>query len=73
MKTRTTKEKRELLSRFIELQVLLGYPIQTFIGRPLNYYDYDRIEQAVAAKELQYSQAMDVYHEGHADYVPAFR
>tara|TARA_R110002153_G_scaffold7929_4_gene34995 strand:+ start:3283 stop:3561 length:279 start_codon:yes stop_codon:yes gene_type:complete len=35
--------KRDILTRYIETKVLNGEYIKDIIGKPLNYWDYDKI------------------------------
>ena len=72
-KKRTTNDKRKILARFLELQILLGYEIVTWMGRPLSYYDWDKLEEAVANKEKLYDEYHDGYYAANRDYIPAFR
>jgi hypothetical protein len=72
-KKRTTNEKRKILARFLELQILLGYEITTWVGKPLGYFDFDKLEEAVSKKEKQYDEYHDGYYDANRDYIPAFR
>jgi hypothetical protein len=47
----TPKEKKELLRTMIELMVHTGYDIAPYMGKPLSYYDYDKVKKSI--KELQ--------------------
>lgn len=43
----STKEKKELLATFIEKHVQCGYSIVEFIGKPLSYFDYDKVKERI--------------------------
>ena len=43
----TTKEKKELLVTFIEKHVQYGYSIIDFVGKPLSYFDYDKVREQI--------------------------
>jgi len=49
----TPNQKRKLLARFIEHKVHNGYDITDLVGRPLSYFDWVVIYQAVKEYELQ--------------------
>lgn len=40
-----TKEKKELIAKVIEKLVLNGYDITPFIGRPISYFDGDKVKK----------------------------
>ena len=50
----TLKEKKYLLCRLVELYVLLGYSISELVGKPLSYYDFDKISANVDKYEKEY-------------------
>lgn len=37
-------QKKRLLVRFIELHVFLGYDLLPIVGKPLNYFDWDKVQ-----------------------------
>ena len=39
-----TFEKRTLLREYVELLIFLGYDVTEIMGRPLNYFDFYRIQ-----------------------------
>ena len=41
------KEKRQLLVDLIELHVRYGYDITPFVGRPLSYFDYNKVKESI--------------------------
>ncbi|WP_157983134.1 hypothetical protein [Psychroflexus aestuariivivens] len=41
------KEKKQLLIHCIELHVQCGYSIEQFIGKPVSYFDMDKIQNRV--------------------------
>lgn len=47
-------EKKQMLVHFIEMQVALGYDITPFIGKPLSYFDFDKLAAAIITKEEEY-------------------
>ena len=40
-----TTEKKQLLKEIIEKLVLNGYDIIEFIGKPLSYFDYEKVKK----------------------------
>ena len=40
-----TTEKKQLLKGVIEKLVLNGYDIIDFIGKPLSYYDFEKVKK----------------------------
>ena len=40
-----TAEKKQLIANVIEKLVLNGYDITPFIGKPLNYFDYEKVKK----------------------------
>lgn len=47
-------EKQILLARLIELYVLKGESIIGFMGKPLSFYDFDKIIEGIKYRELSY-------------------
>jgi len=47
----TTSDKRALLVELIELSVFNAHDISPLVGKPLSYFNYEAIKQAIA--ELQ--------------------
>ena len=45
VKNMKTKEKKQLLKEVIEKLVLNGYDIIDFIGKPLSYYDFEKVKK----------------------------
>lgn len=39
-----TKEKKQLIARAIEAFVKNGYCIETFIGKPISYFDEEKLK-----------------------------
>jgi hypothetical protein len=39
-----TKEKKQKLAQFFELLTFNGYSITEYMGKPLSYFDFDKIE-----------------------------
>lgn len=50
MKNLTTKQKRNLLTQLIILQDFCGYDASEVAGRPLSYFNFDKVQ--VIIKEL---------------------
>ena len=40
-----TKEKKQLIANVIEKLVLNGYDITPFIGKPLSYFDGEKVKK----------------------------
>lgn len=40
----TPKQKRKILANFIEKQVQCGYSIEEYMGKPLSFFDYAKLE-----------------------------
>jgi len=40
-------EKIKLLADFIEKHVQCGYSIEGFVGKPLSYFDYDKVQTRI--------------------------
>ena len=40
-----TKEKKQLIKEVIEKLVLNGYDITPFIGKPLSYFNYEKVKK----------------------------
>lgn len=47
-------KKQILLARLLELYVIKGESIIGFMGKPLSYYDFDKIIESIKDKELNY-------------------
>ena len=45
VKNMKTTEKKQLLKEVIEKLVLNGYDIIDFIGKPLSYYDFEKVKK----------------------------
>lgn len=43
----TAKEKRMMLTEFIELHVMKGYDISGYMGKSLSYFDYDKLQERI--------------------------
>jgi hypothetical protein len=50
----TPKEKRKLLARLFFLLIQTGYDIEDLIGKPLSYFDYDKIKLRILQLEKEY-------------------
>ncbi|QHB40951.1 hypothetical protein HWC99_gp20 [Flavobacterium phage vB_FspS_tant8-1] len=40
-------EKRKLLVEMIELMIFCGYDITNHVGRPLSYFDFEKVQQFI--------------------------
>ena len=47
----TLKERKRILSEYIELLVKNGYDIKWLMGKPLTYYNFDGVKKVI--KDLQ--------------------
>ena len=45
VKNMTTTEKKQLIASVIEKLVLHGYDITPFIGKPLSYFNYEKVKK----------------------------
>ena len=45
VKNMTTTEKKQLIASVIEKLVLHGYDITPFTGKPLSYFDYEKVKK----------------------------
>lgn len=43
----TPTEKKTILSKFIEKRVQCGYSIVEFMGKPLSYFNYDKVQEQI--------------------------
>lgn len=49
----TLDEKKRLLIKLIELLVMGGYDISHLVGKPLNYFDFYKIDTIIIPKYLK--------------------
>jgi hypothetical protein len=57
MKTKiSTAEKKQLLQRFFELKTYLAHDYTFYMGKPLNYYDYDKLKKEINNLEKLYNE-----------------
>lgn len=54
MKNLTTKQKRNLLTELILLKNDCGYHVADFIGRPLNYFNYDKVQEVIKSTIIEW-------------------
>jgi hypothetical protein len=47
-----TIEKQMLLAKLIELLAIQGKEIYPLMGKPLSYFDFDKVKEAIANEEL---------------------
>jgi hypothetical protein len=59
----TPTQKRNLLSELVALQHSCGYDFRGFIGRPLNYWNYEKIQSIIndLTKEWEESNGCEYY------------
>jgi hypothetical protein len=43
----TPQEKKKLLSELVWLMVYTGYDISSLMGKPLNFFDYDKVKEHI--------------------------
>lgn len=49
----TLKEKKQILSDYITLLVRLGYDIRPLMGKPLTYYNFEKVQREVNKLEIE--------------------
>lgn len=42
-----TREKKKLLAIFIEKNIQCGYSIEEYMGKPLSYFDFEKIKARI--------------------------
>jgi hypothetical protein len=52
----TPTQKRKLLRRYVELQIYLGNDIKWIFGKPLSYFDYDKLKTRIQELEDEYNK-----------------
>lgn len=57
----TPKEKKEILSKYIELLVMNGYDIKFILGKPLNNWNYNGIK--IRIEQLEKEFKLNNYNE----------
>jgi hypothetical protein len=50
----TPLEKRKLLVKLVELMLYTGYDISDLMGRPLSYFDFEKIKVAIKKYQKEY-------------------
>ena len=45
------KEKKQLIAKAIEIFVQNGYCIEEFIGKPMSWFDYEKLKKWVKENE----------------------
>jgi len=50
----TPLEKRKLLVKMIELMVFTGYDFSDYVGKPLSYFDFDKVKSAIKKYQKEY-------------------
>lgn len=59
MKNLTPTQKRNLLSELVALQNACGYDFSGFIGRPLNYWNYEKIQSLIDKHIKEWEESND--------------
>lgn len=49
----SNKEKRKLIAELIELYVKNGYSIEDIVCRPLNYFNFELVQQRIISLEKE--------------------
>lgn len=52
----TPTEKRRLLRRYVELNIYLGIDTAWIFGKPLSYFDYDKLKARIQELEIEYDK-----------------
>ena len=52
----TTVQKRNIITQFIETLVMNGYDISEMVGRPLSFYDYEKLQTRTDVIRAEYQQ-----------------
>ena len=52
-------EKKQLIAKVIEKLVLNGYDITLFIGKPLSYFDYEKVKKLLEEINFIKSKKME--------------
>lgn len=54
------KEKKKLLADFIEKHVQCGFSIVEYMGKPLSYFDFDKVEARIKWLNKEYQLEQDI-------------
>ena len=49
-----TKEKKQLLATFIEKHVQCGFDIINYMGKPLSYFDFEKVKARIEWLNKEY-------------------
>jgi len=49
-----TKEKKQILAIFIEKHVQCGFSITGYMGKPLSYFDFDKVKSRIEWLNKEY-------------------
>ena len=52
IKLSKNQKKQILLARLFELMVLKGEDLFAFMGKPLSFYDWDKVVESIKRKEM---------------------
>lgn len=53
----TTKEKRQLLARLIEIKVFFGENITDLMFKPMKYFDWEKVSEIVKTREKEIDES----------------
>jgi hypothetical protein len=54
--TRKSQDKLLLLRTLIEVEIQLGYDITNLIGRPLSYFDWDKVANLLEQRMVEFKE-----------------
>lgn len=57
MKNLTPTQKRNLLADLITLKSVCGYNISMFMGKSLNYFDYEKVQNSINELLIEYYES----------------
>lgn len=55
-------EKRNYVARFVEHSVKKGHNIEEYVGKPLNWFDYEAIHKIVTEWDEELQTKIDLLH-----------
>lgn len=53
---RKSQDKLLLLRTLIEIEIQLGYDITNLIGRPLSYFDWDKVANLLELRMVEFKE-----------------
>jgi len=51
-----TQDKKQTLQQFFELLIFNGYSIAEYMGKPLSYYDFDKVIKRIETLEQEQNE-----------------